>query len=118
MALLTFSAAPAKGATVTVDLDPSWLLNYNEIFNDTYWSVLTNTRVVVVTFTTEYGGQDFRLRFDLSDPSPSAEMTISLKARSGTVFLSRLVLSDFDNGELILPKQLITDAVDYDFTLT
>jgi hypothetical protein len=116
--LLTFSATPTKGSTVTVDFDPYWLLNYNAVLIDPYWSDLTNTKIVVVTFSSEEGDQDFRLRYDVSNLAFSAEMSISLKARSGIVSISRIIMVDFDNGELILARQQVTDADDYSFTLT
>lgn len=121
--LLTFSAPPAKGSTVTVDLDKTELLTHDTISGDSFWSVSSNIRVVVITFTSTNGDQDLRLRFDFSQATPSASMPISLKARSSDFNINRIILSDFDNGELIMGRDEIVAykpawSTDHDFTLT
>lgn len=107
MALLSFSPAPAKGQVATVTLDKSYLLSMQAVaISDEYYTDPLNIKTVTVIYESEPGKQRYKLTFDFSSASPTAQLDLPDQARNN-IFFKTLVLHDYENDKLKLSREQI-----------
>lgn len=103
MALLAFSASPAKGASTTVTLDKTVVEGFSQVDGDAYWTDSANIKNVFVQYKSTAGSQIKVLLFDFSVASPTAVLSFSARARDAFQII-KLIVKDFDDGEIILSR--------------
>jgi hypothetical protein len=114
MALLTIPSLPlAKAAAHTIALNKADLFNLSAVSVDAYFSVQANVSRCIVEYNSEPGNQKELLVFDLAEASPTAIFQVSARARE-TFVMERIILEDFDGGNLILTGAQIPSG----FTIT
>ena len=107
MPLLTFSSPPAKGTTVTVTLDKSYLMSMPAVTTtDEYFADPLNVSKVVVVYESEPGKQRDILQFDFSLSNPTAPMTIDAHARNN-FFFKFITIFDFEQDKIKLTREQI-----------
>ena len=104
MALLSFSPTPEIGTTSTVTLDKTELEALPEVLADAYFSDPANIRRVGIIFRSESGGQDKPMLFDYSQATPTSTITFSSTARLEIFQFLKIIIQDFDNGELVIDR--------------
>jgi hypothetical protein len=112
MALLTYSATPAKGSTVTVTLDKAELLALNAVGIDSFWTGGSDGDVVqaIVTLKTFPGNGKITLTFDLSQATPTAPLTLPQYARD--VFqISKIVVVDTMGDKIAIPRATLLTEI-------
>lgn len=110
MAILSFSPAPAKGASSTVTLNKSELYSLTPISGDAFWSVSANITQITVVYESTVGGQNKVLNFDASLASPEDAISFSIHARD-YFELKHILLRDFDSGELTLNRLTLSGLI-------
>jgi hypothetical protein len=105
MPLLSYSATPSKGGTVTVTLDKTELLALNAVGIDSFWSGGSDGDVAqaIVTLKTFPGNGKINLTFDLSQATPTAPLALPQYARD--VFqIAKIVLVDTMGDKINLSR--------------
>lgn len=109
MPILTKNETPAKGAKAEFELDKTALA---AIVSDTYFQDTDNWKSVEMIFKSNPGKQRRVVKFDASNIAETtalASFFISAKARD--VFeIEKIVINDFDNGNLVIPRVDIPNA--------
>lgn len=103
-----------KGVPTTVTLSKTSLFTIANAF-DLYSAAPSNAKKAIVIYQskdqygTSVGQQKVALHFDLSQESPTATFFVSPSARD-TFQLERIVINDFDGGELSFSPTEISHA--------
>lgn len=103
MPILNTPASISKGASQTITLDKSALFSLAAISADSFFSIQTNVKRVIVEYNSDPSNQREYLIFDLSQESPTAIFEVSSRARS-SFLLERIVLEDFDEGTFVVER--------------
>ena len=110
MALLSFSAAPAKGDSVSLTLDKATLFGLSPLIADAYWGDEGNVSRLLVHFTSGAGSQRKLLTFYIEDTTPQCSLHFSISA-DDSFELSMITLVDYDGGSLTLDRAALLSAI-------
>lgn len=103
MALVSYSATPSKGATVTATLDKTELLSIDAVTADAWWAQESSIATAVLTFESEPGKGKIVLQFDFTQDPCTAQ--ISFPAYTRDVFqITKIVLIDTMGDKLTLNR--------------
>ena len=103
MALLTYSAPPSKGSTVTVTLDKALLLSLNVVTSDPWWANDFDITQAIVTLKSVPGNGKRILAFDFGQSPCNDSLSIPIFSRD--VFqVSKIVLIDTMGDKLSLDR--------------
>jgi hypothetical protein len=112
MPLLSYSATPSKGATVTVTLDKTLLLGLNAVGIDSFWSGGDDGDVTqaIVTLKSSPGNAKITLTFDISQATPTALLAIPQYARD--VFqISKVAVIDTMGDKISIPRATLLSEI-------
>lgn len=114
MAIIT-KPSITKGTPATLTLNKQDLLAHSSVSSDSYFVQTQNWNKVKLVYLSVNGKQSKIVQFDATQSSPSAVISFSLKARD-EFRIQKLILIDFDNGVLEIPRtSLITADFDISF---
>lgn len=114
MAILT-KGSIVKGSANAVQLSKADLLAHAKVAADSYFNQQTNWYKVMLMYKSDVGEQNVLVSFDATVPTPASSFFVSNKARN-QFNIEKLVLIDFDNGELIIPRSGLVTA-EFDITI-
>jgi len=122
MAFLTIPGTVEREVAATITLDKTDLFALSPISGDAYFSDPANCSKVLIEWNSNPGNQKEIGFFDLSLASPSHPFLVSDVARS-SFLVERLILVDFDSGELVLSRSQLDAAIvggvsQFDITIT
>ena len=110
MALLTIPSV-TKGESATITLNKTDLFNLGAVSGDAYFSVQANVKSAIVEFNSDPSNQVQRLKFDLSEVTPSAVFLASATARDDFL-LESILLIDNDGGTLMVRRADLPSGLD------
>jgi hypothetical protein len=116
MPIITKPASIEKNAAASISLNKSTLAAVASVAADAYYSNSSNWKEVFIYYKSSVGNQREVLKFDATVASPAANFLVSEKARD--IFqVQKIVIVDFDNGSITVPRSQLTVA-DFDVTLS
>lgn len=101
MPLLSYNAAPAKGASRTATLSKSNLLALAPVAADAYWAEANNTKKVIITIKSTVGKQKRVLQLNFTQSSPQAALAFPQYCRDDFE-ISKIVMIDFLGDKLTI----------------
>lgn len=101
MALLSIPSI-TKGTPAAIALDKSALFALSAVAADDYFSDQANVSKCIIEYKSSTGNQKKKLIFNLSDSSPTANLSISNKGGKSSFDLVKIILEDFDGDVLVL----------------
>jgi hypothetical protein len=114
MAIITKPGTITKGVDNAMQLSKANLALQSKVAADPYFNQQSNWNKVILMYASVDGGQDAVVAFDATQASPAANFKVSNKARN-QFNIVKLVIQDFDNGELTLKR---SDLVPAEFDIT
>lgn len=110
MALITYNVSPAKGITVTGQLDKSGVVALSPIAADSYWSDPLVTEKCIVIYKSTTGNQKRILNFDFTQASPEAPLTFPQRCRNEFSIQKVILLDYLGDKKVVLGSEVDLSA--------
>lgn len=116
MPIITKPVSIQKNVPASFSLDKSALAAVPSVVADSYFSDSSNWSKVLLFYKSSVGNQKEVIKFDATQPSPTADFLASEKARD--IFqIQKIIITDFDNGNFEVPRTQLTVA-DFDVDMS
>lgn len=102
-----------KGDPAQFTLDRNGLSQLSIVQADEYFNDVNNWNEISLVYKNEFGGRE-EAKFNAALLNPQTDFLVSIRAR-GVFNLDAIIIHDFDNGYLLIPKSAIS-VTDFDLT--
>lgn len=110
MALVSYSATPSKGATVTATLDKVALLALDSVTSDPWWADDAGIAQAIVTLKTNPGKGKIVLQFDFTQNPSTAQLTLPQFTRD-EFQIDKIVMIDTMGDKIVIPRATLLSEI-------
>jgi hypothetical protein len=111
MPLLSYSTSPAKGTSVTAELDKASVVALTGPAQDSYWSDPLVTQTCIVVLKSTAGNQKRTLTFDFTLAEPQAALAFPARCRDAFE-VQKVTLIDYLGDKIVVLGSVVDLSAD------